>query len=859
MQKRFVRSFKYSIFVVILILYFSSALTTVYGQEFAGQGKLKERLAKRGIDLSKLRERIQEVIRVQDRYKDFLMEKSDVVGTGAGISSEGEAVIKVFTSRAGTGGIPRRLDGVGVRIKVTGRFHALREDTCGASGDGVCERWERWPFPVPIGVSTGHPNITAGTIGARVKDSAGNVYALSNNHVYADINNASLGDDILQPGSVDGGDSQLDVIGTLSDYEIIKFCQPFFFWFICSETNTIDAAIALSTDSQLGFETPMGEFGSSPGYGAPSSSIHAAYGDPDLLGDEVLSQLVGLSVKKYGRTTGLTYGTIDAVNATIDVGYGSNIGRFVDQIVVASTDAFIQGGDSGSLMVTDPDGNPVGLLYAGNSSGTSALANRIDLVLDRFQVVIDSGAPPSLETISVIPGSGTIGIEETEQFTATGYYSDGSESDLTDSASWDSSDPFVASIDYGMATGLSEGTTYITATQDGIDSSPATLNVTATPPTLEYITVTPVDAAIEVDGTQQFTATGLYSDGSESVLTSTAEWRSQDPDIATIEPGGLATGVSEGTARIIATYNDITSVPVNLEVIVPLGIKFETGTVTANTASWTTVVLSHDYGQDMVVICTPNYEYDALLTPEPLVVHVRNANDSSFQVKLVQAVGGSLQDVSAEVHYMVIKQGVYTLDQHGVKMEAFKFNSTVTDGSGSWVGQSRSYANSYSNPVVVGQVMTYNADRAWYWSVFWSRGSSRRNPPSSSELWIGKHKGQDPREVNNETIGYVVIETGEGTIGTTNYYAFLGPDTVTGTYNASPYTYSLNDLSFTPATAILSQAAMDGGDGGWAVLYGGDPVTSGFLELVIEEDMVWDSERRHTTEQVGCIVFEQQE
>ena len=56
---------------------------------------------------------------------------------------------------------------------------------------------------MPIGVSTGHPAITAGTIGARVTDGT-NVFALSNNHIYANSNNAAIGDSALQPGSIDG-------------------------------------------------------------------------------------------------------------------------------------------------------------------------------------------------------------------------------------------------------------------------------------------------------------------------------------------------------------------------------------------------------------------------------------------------------------------------------------------------------------------------------------------------------------------------------------------------------------------------------------------------------------------------------
>jgi len=183
MENHFTRYSKLTLCVLVFILSLSLSLATVYGQGSQGQGSLRERLAQRGIDLNQLRESVREVMQVQDRYKDMLMEKSGVVGTGTGITPEGEPVIKVFTARSGIAGIPESLEGVRVRTKVTGRFYALRGETCDPTVAGDCERWDRWPVPVPIGVSTGHPDITAGTIGARVKDAYGNLYALSNNHV----------------------------------------------------------------------------------------------------------------------------------------------------------------------------------------------------------------------------------------------------------------------------------------------------------------------------------------------------------------------------------------------------------------------------------------------------------------------------------------------------------------------------------------------------------------------------------------------------------------------------------------------------------------------------------------------------
>jgi len=220
----------------------------------------------------------------------------------------------------------------------------------------------RFERPVPIGVSTGHPDITAGTIGCRVIgviDGNDVYYALSNNHVYANSNNATIGDNVLQPGSVDGGVDPYDAIGTLSDFEWIEFGPR--------GENYIDAAIAFTTTADVNNATPP------DGYGTPSSTIRT-------------DDLLELPVQKYGRTTGQTTGVVDSINATVKVGYGGGFAIFVGQIFI-TPGTFSAGGDSGSLIVTDPDKNPVGLLFAGSS--TMTVANPIDAVLEAFDVTID--------------------------------------------------------------------------------------------------------------------------------------------------------------------------------------------------------------------------------------------------------------------------------------------------------------------------------------------------------------------------------------------------------------------------------------------------------------------------------------
>jgi len=101
------------------------------------------------------------------------------------------------------------------------------------------------------------------------------------------------------------------------------------------------------------------------------------------------------------------------------------------------------------------------------------------------------------------------------------------------------------------------------------------------------------------------------------------------------------------------------------------------------------------------------------------------------------------------------------------------------------------------------------------------------------------------------------IHSSSGTIeSTVNYVAALGADTIRGITDASPYTYALSGLSSVTA-AVVSSAAMDGGNGGWPLLYGANPLTPTALSLAINEDQLNDAERNHTTEQVAYVVFEQ--
>ncbi|MCH7914912.1 MAG: hypothetical protein IH856_18075, partial [Deltaproteobacteria bacterium] len=256
-------------------------------------------------------------IEAQERHTNDLLGIQGVVGTAVGLGTNGQAVVKIYTEKSGIGGLPRSLDGVPVVVQVTGKIHALhhRPGHSGGPGGGGGGYYgvtsepaptDRWLRPVPIGVSTGNAGeCSAGTIGARVTDGP-NVYALSNNHVYALENEAPDNSSILQPGRFDTNcaSDNSDVIGTLEAFVPIDFSTL--------ASNTVDAAIALSSTEDLGNSTPA------DGYGTPKSLLVTAF--------------VGQSVQKYGRTTSLTKGVITGINATVNIGYSSGTARFVDQI-----------------------------------------------------------------------------------------------------------------------------------------------------------------------------------------------------------------------------------------------------------------------------------------------------------------------------------------------------------------------------------------------------------------------------------------------------------------------------------------------------------------------------------------------
>jgi hypothetical protein len=320
---------------------------------------------------------------VLQENREHLFSRVNVVATGIGYKVTGEkktstlsiicsVVKKLPPSRLSAQElIPSMLSGLPTDVVQTGVIRAFQSHTA---------RYR----PAPGGVSIGHKDITAGTLGCLVKK-GGEFFILSNNHVLANSNAAQVGDSILQPGPYDGGRFPDDHIANLEAFVPISFAGS---TSGCSTARGIADLLNIIA-KVLGSDARMQAISAQ----AEDNLVDAAIArplNPGDVKDEILeigtiqgtgSGELGMAIKKSGRTTGLTTGEIQQVNVTSTVQYGENkTAIFTDQLLAG---AMSQGGDSGSA-VLDTNDRLIGLLFAGSENST--IINRIENVFSALGV-----------------------------------------------------------------------------------------------------------------------------------------------------------------------------------------------------------------------------------------------------------------------------------------------------------------------------------------------------------------------------------------------------------------------------------------------------------------------------------------
>lgn len=228
-------------------------------------------------------------------------------------------------------------------------------------------------------------------------------------------------------------------------------------------------------------------------------------------------------------------------------------------------------------------------------AGTASITATFEGITGTATVTVTS---PEVEQVIVTPPNATIGIDDTADFTARAVYDDGSDADVTDTATWTSSDDTIATVAAGTVTGVAGGTVTVVARFDGVDSNAATVVVNPDLE-LESIQVTPAAATIAIDATQQYLALGTYNDGSSRDLTGDVTWDSSDTGIATISAAGVATGVAAGETTITAELDGITSNDATLTVseaeLVAITLSPVSGTLYAGSTDTLAVTATGSY------------------------------------------------------------------------------------------------------------------------------------------------------------------------------------------------------------------------------------------------------------------------
>lgn len=318
---------------------------------------------------------MQQVRRARRLYGDKLMTLDNVVGLGTGYKIIENQYTKIpaimvlvkeklpESKLVRSHRIPRSLGNVLTDVIEVGEVRLLTVRT---------EKFR----PAMPGVSIGHYRVSAGTLGAVVKDAqTKEPLLLSNNHVFANATDgydgkSKIGDAILQPGAHDGGTSD-DVIAHLERFVPIQ-----------KNTSKSQCSIARRIENIVNFglsiikpDYRMSFIKKRKSYNlvdaAVAKPVKSEYVSEQILDlgklNGTASAKIGMNLKKSGRTSHVTTGKVIALEVTLKVMLGlEEDATFYDQIL---TEPMAQPGDSGSIVV-DENMRAIGLLFAGSSDAT---------------------------------------------------------------------------------------------------------------------------------------------------------------------------------------------------------------------------------------------------------------------------------------------------------------------------------------------------------------------------------------------------------------------------------------------------------------------------------------------------------
>ncbi|WP_016739288.1 Ig-like domain-containing protein, partial [Brevibacillus brevis] len=237
-----------------------------------------------------------------------------------------------------------------------------------------------------------------------------------------------------------------------------------------------------------------------------------------------------------------------SVTATYSNGAEENISR---QAVYSSSNANVASVDSGGLITAlSPGATQVTVSYGGQST---------------IIPVTVAGNAISLVSLVVTPATVSIGKGASQQLEVKAIYSDNSQTIVTNQASYQSSQPAIASVGAsGSVTGVAVGSATVTITFGG---KVVTVPVQVTEP-VQSLAVTPVSPIMLVGKTQQLQVTANYKDGKNMDVTGQALYLPGDATVVTVDSNGVLTAVKAGSTNITVSFG-------GASVVVPVVVTAE--------------------------------------------------------------------------------------------------------------------------------------------------------------------------------------------------------------------------------------------------------------------------------------------
>ncbi|MCF3105169.1 hypothetical protein IPZ58_26780 [Streptomyces roseoverticillatus] len=314
---------------------------------------------------------VAELVAVKQRVEQQFLDQPNVTGIDVGYKEVGgeltdQIAVRVHVARKtddipSADRVPERIDGF--VTDVVERVYELQ--VASRPVDMTLQADTRHVATLKGGVSMGPSRVIggfvfSGTLGAVVIDNATRAKAaLTNFHVAAVDSDFQVGDRMVQPSLGDTGVAPQGEFGALLRATL---------------STAVDGAL-ISIDPGRAASCEVDEIG--PVRGTKKATL-------------------GMAVRKRGRTTGLTHGSVDGVSGSVQVDYGDGLGvRTLKNQVSIKADAsrnalFSDHGDSGSVIVDD-DGFVVALLFAG--AGDSTSANPIAAVLSELNISMCTSGP----------------------------------------------------------------------------------------------------------------------------------------------------------------------------------------------------------------------------------------------------------------------------------------------------------------------------------------------------------------------------------------------------------------------------------------------------------------------------------